>query len=214
MTESLRDRLETLRHDVERELAAAADPQAVEEIRVRILGRKGALTTEAKGIGALPPAWRSLRMQTCGNLAMSFANAIAASRAFPFGTRRFANPIRNASSPDTGRPVRTMSSALLWPIRRGSRTVPPSINGTPQRRQKTPNFASWAATRRSHHNDSSSPPATAWPSTAAMVGFDNSMRVTPSGPSPSGLMRLPRPEVIANLRTGPEDEEGGEPEES
>ena len=58
MTESLRARLETLRHDVERELAAAADPQAVEEIRVRILGRKGALTTEAKGIGALPPAER------------------------------------------------------------------------------------------------------------------------------------------------------------
>ena len=60
MTESLRERLETLRHDVERELAAAADPQAVEEIRVRILGRKGALTTEAKGLGALPPADRPM----------------------------------------------------------------------------------------------------------------------------------------------------------
>lgn len=58
MTESLRERLETLRHDVERELAAAADPQTVEEIRVRVLGRKGALTAEAKGIGGLPPGKR------------------------------------------------------------------------------------------------------------------------------------------------------------
>ena len=34
-----------------------------------------------------------------------------------------------------------MSIARLMPIRRGSRTVPPSISGTPQRRQNTPNTA-------------------------------------------------------------------------
>ena len=50
------------------------------------------------------------------------------------------------------------SSACDWPIRRGSRTVPPSMSGTPQRRQNTPNTASRAATRRSHQTASSRPP--------------------------------------------------------
>ena len=58
-------------------------------------------------------------------------------------------------------PVRMRSSACEWPIKRGRRTVPPSTSGTPQRRQNTPNTASRAATRRSHHTASSSPPATA-----------------------------------------------------
>jgi phenylalanyl-tRNA synthetase alpha chain len=58
MTEALRERLEGLRRAVERELAAADGPARVEEIRVRTLGKKGALTSEAKSIGALPPAER------------------------------------------------------------------------------------------------------------------------------------------------------------
>ena len=61
---------------------------------------------------------RSLRRRRCGNLAMSLASAIAASSAVPVGTRRLASPMRSASSPDTPRPVRIMSSAWLWPMRR------------------------------------------------------------------------------------------------
>src|SRR2546428_5268938 len=98
--------------------------------------------------------------------------------------------MRSASSPATPRPVRIMSIAWLWPMSRGRRTVPRSISGTPQRRQKTPKTASVAATRRSHQSASSRPPATAYPSTAAMTGFPSSMRDGPMGPSPSSLMRL------------------------
>src|SRR5437667_8767947 len=98
--------------------------------------------------------------------------------------------MRSASSPATPRPVRIMSIAWLWPMRRGRRTVPRSTSGTPQRRQKTPKTASVAATRRSHQSASSRPPATAYPSTAARTGFPSSMRVGPMGPSPSSLMRL------------------------
>ena len=58
MTETLEQRLEALHHAVERDLAAAATPADVEEIRVRVLGKKGTLTVEAKAIGALPPAQR------------------------------------------------------------------------------------------------------------------------------------------------------------
>ena len=76
----------------------------------------------------------------------------AAARASPAGTARLASPMERASSASTARPVRMRSIALDTPIRRGSRTVPPSINGTPQRRQKTPNTAVSSATRRSHQN--------------------------------------------------------------
>ena len=44
----------------------------------------------------------------------------------------------------TARPVKIMSMARDWPMRRGRRTVPPSISGTPQRRQYTPRIA-WNA---------------------------------------------------------------------
>jgi phenylalanyl-tRNA synthetase alpha chain len=54
VTESLEQRLEALRHGVARDLAAAATPADVEEVRVRVLGKKGALTREAKAISALP----------------------------------------------------------------------------------------------------------------------------------------------------------------
>ena len=70
--------------------------------------------------------------------ASSRASASASARAVPGGTTRLTRPIRSASSASTGRPVRIRSSARLVPISRGSRTVPPSISGTPQRRQKTP----------------------------------------------------------------------------
>ena len=64
------------------------------------------------------------------------------SSAPPGSTTRLARPMRSASSPETPRPVRIRSSACDWPIRRGRRTVPPSMSGTPQRRQNTPKTAS------------------------------------------------------------------------
>ena len=87
--------------------------------------------------------------------------ATAVASASPGSVSRLARPMRSASSPSTPRPVRMRSSAWDWPMSRGRRTVPPSMSGTPQRRQNTPNTASRAATRRSHQIASSSPPATA-----------------------------------------------------
>src|SRR5262249_20307057 len=118
---------------------------------------------------------------------------MASASAVPGSTSRLARPMRCASSPDTPRPVRMRSRAWPWPSRRARRMVPPSMRGTPQRRQKTPNTASRAATRRSHHAASSRPPATAYPSTAASTGLESSMRDGPIGPSPSSVPRLPRP---------------------
>ena len=124
---------------------------------------------------------RSARRQVCGKRAMSLASAIACARVSPFGTRRLARPMRNASGPLTGRPVRIRSMACECPINRGRRMVPRSNKGTPKRRQKMPNVASSATTRISAHNASSMPPATAKPSIAAITGFDSRSRLGPIG---------------------------------
>ena len=102
------------------------------------------------------------------------AQAHAASSAVPGGH----HPVGQAHGraprrPRPARPVRIRSRARPSPTMRGRRTVPPSTRGTPKRRQNTPKTASSAATRRSHQTASSRPPATAWPSTAAMTGFDS-----------------------------------------
>jgi len=76
------------------------------------------------------------------------------------GTSQLTSPMAHASSAGTGLPAGIRSMARDMPIRRGRRTVPPSMRGTPHRRQKTPNTASDAATRRSAHSASSKPPAT------------------------------------------------------
>ena len=63
-----------------------------------------------------------------------------APRAAVEGLARLGQPVGQTHAqrprrPTRPRPVRIRSSAWLWPISRGRRTVPPSTRGTPQRRQ-------------------------------------------------------------------------------
>ena len=76
------------------------------------------------------------RSTTCGRRAGSVAGSAASSCASADRGRRARRPARSAgwrgpcAAPrrrDTPRPVRMRSSACEWPIRRGRRTVPPSI---------------------------------------------------------------------------------------
>ena len=83
---------------------------------------------------------------------------------------------------------------------RGSRCVPPSISGTPQRRSGKPSCEPAEAMRRSHHSASSRPPARHQPSIAAIVGFDGVSRVNPNGPS--GASRRGANDAIA-FRSAP-----------
>ncbi len=78
---------------------------------------------------------RSDRKHPCGNRVSSSASARASSSACPGSLTRLTSPQSRASVAATGRPVKIMSEARLCPMRRGSRTVPPSTRGTPQRRQ-------------------------------------------------------------------------------
>ena len=70
-----------------------------------------------------------------------------------------------------------------WPMRRGNRRCRrrSAARRSDGRIRRTPRSA---ATRRSHHSASSSRPATAYPSTAAITGLLNSSRVGPIGPAP------------------------------
>lgn len=127
--------------------------------------------------------FRSASIVTWGKAAIWEARRIPCSSEVPSGTTRLARPIASASALSTLRPVRIRSIARDWPIKRGSRTVPPSTRGTPHLRQKTPKKALFSQTRISHHNASSSPPATAGPAMAAITGFESCIRVGPIGPS-------------------------------
>jgi len=77
VTTSLGERLEQLRREVERDLATASSPDDVEELRVRVLGKKGALTREAKAIGALPPEERPAAGETVNTVKNAIEAAIA-----------------------------------------------------------------------------------------------------------------------------------------
>ena len=59
----MKDKLEALLSQAVRELAGISTEEALHEVRVRFLGRKGDLTALMKGIGALPPEERPMMGQ-------------------------------------------------------------------------------------------------------------------------------------------------------
>lgn len=73
----LRQRLEELRQSVERDLTAATTPQEAEDLRVRVLGKKGQLTREAKAIGALPAEERPAAGELVNEIKEAIETAIA-----------------------------------------------------------------------------------------------------------------------------------------
>ena len=56
----------------------------------------------------------------------------------------------------------------------------PMSDGTPQRRENTPKVAVSSTMRMSQNSATPSPPAQAWPSMAAITGFDSGARKGPS----------------------------------
>ncbi len=59
----------------------AADERALDEVRVRYLGKKGALSVQMKGLGKLPPEERKARGQVLNALRQKLEQAIAERRA-------------------------------------------------------------------------------------------------------------------------------------
>jgi phenylalanyl-tRNA synthetase alpha chain len=72
------DTLDKLRDELLGAVAAAADPDALEDIRVRALGRAGMITEQLKGLGAAAPEDRRALGQGLNALKNTVAEAIAA----------------------------------------------------------------------------------------------------------------------------------------
>ncbi|MFT5440493.1 MAG: phenylalanyl-tRNA synthetase alpha chain, partial [Alphaproteobacteria bacterium] len=72
------DTLDKLRDELLGAVAAAADPDALEDIRVRALGRAGIITEQLKGLGAAAPEDRRALGQGLNALKNTVADAIAA----------------------------------------------------------------------------------------------------------------------------------------
>ncbi|MBM3559655.1 MAG: phenylalanine--tRNA ligase subunit alpha, partial [Alphaproteobacteria bacterium] len=60
------------------EIAAAADPDALEAVRVAALGRRGSLTEQMKGLGALDPEARRQAGQALNRVKDAVSAAIEA----------------------------------------------------------------------------------------------------------------------------------------
>ena len=73
------ERISELRRQAEDEISSAADLDALEELRVRHLGRKAELTTILRGIGDLPPEERGAA-GAAGNEARNALESLLASR--------------------------------------------------------------------------------------------------------------------------------------
>ena len=100
-------------------------------------GRSPPRTRGSRSSGSVAPSIaerRSESIVSCGKPASASAISIARSRWPPSATISVSSPQSSASSASMIRPVRIRSSARPSPTIRGSRSVPPSISGTPQRR--------------------------------------------------------------------------------
>ena len=136
-----------------------------------------------------PTSWRS-----AGSPRSRRASFSASARVVPRATLRVASPMAIASSAPTARPVSSMSSARPWPTMRGRRTVVPSLIGTPQRRENTPNTAV-SSTMRMSQNSATPEPAGAG---MALDGGDHGLRRAARATArrrcrPTGSSRCRRP---------------------
>ena len=75
------DDLAALRAETEAAIAAAADPRALDAVRVAVLGKSGSLTALLKGLGAVAPEARKERGAALNQVKSAIEAALEAQRA-------------------------------------------------------------------------------------------------------------------------------------
>jgi len=130
---------------------------------------------------------------------MAAARSSAPSSALPSSTTRLTRPIWAARSASIGSPVSSSSSAIACGSRRDSSSAPPAAATSDRLTSGTPNRADRDATTRSHASISSNPPASAQPSTAAIIGFRGGVSVIPHSPRPSKEGDSPRRNPLRSI---------------
>jgi phenylalanyl-tRNA synthetase alpha chain len=106
--------LEQLRDDLLAGVAAAADPDALEAVRVNALGRKGRITDLMKGLGKLDPDARRAAGQELNAVKTAVADAIE-TRKQTLDSAELESRLA-AESIDVSLPVRPEEQGLLHPI--------------------------------------------------------------------------------------------------
>jgi len=114
--------LNQLRDDLLAAVAAAADPDALDAVRVNALGRKGRITELMKGLGALDPEARRAAGQELNGVKTSVADAIE-QRKRALDAVQLESRLA-AESVDVSLPVRPERQGLLHPI---SQTIDEAI---------------------------------------------------------------------------------------
>ena len=74
----MKEQLEALRESALSELATLSEPKALEEFRVRLLGKKGEITALLRGMGAVPAEERPAMGQLINSLRAEIEEALAA----------------------------------------------------------------------------------------------------------------------------------------
>ncbi|HAE51372.1 MAG TPA: phenylalanine--tRNA ligase subunit alpha, partial [Tistrella mobilis] len=72
--------IDSLKEEIEGRIAAAADLDALEEVRVQAFGRKGRITEMLKGLGALDPEARKATGQALNQVRDQLQTALEARR--------------------------------------------------------------------------------------------------------------------------------------
>jgi len=106
--------LERLKEEAEKELAAVRDLRALEDLRVRWLGRKGRITERVKGLGRLPPEERPAAGQAFNALKRD-VEALIAERKAKLGEAALEDRLE-AERIDVTLPARPRPEGRLHPV--------------------------------------------------------------------------------------------------
>ncbi len=115
--ESLKSQLDALRDEAMAAFATATDMAALTELRVRYLGKKGALTEVLKGVGQLPPEQRPVIGQSVNAVKADISAALDAAEA-EVGKRESASRIE-AERVDVTLPGRRPAQGARHPLQMG-----------------------------------------------------------------------------------------------
>jgi phenylalanyl-tRNA synthetase alpha chain len=114
--------LSRLARDFEAALAAAGnDPRAIEQVRVRFLGRKGELTELTKGLGTLPPDERPAAGQAANRLKDELQERLQRATQAATGAARLQALARERS--DVSLPPRRPWTGSIHPVTRTRREL-------------------------------------------------------------------------------------------
>ena len=176
------------------------------------------IRSEASSSAARPASRSVVGRQVDQALGLAHGERAARGDLLADGPSRARRPRRPARPRGRGRSARPRrrsgpgrSGSAPWPgpspTTRGSRCVPPAPGVTARRTSGRPSLARSEAIRRSQHSASSSPPPSALPSIAAIVGIGSSARRRATPASSSWRSRPPGPALrleLADVRAGRE----------